>query len=126
MLSMAMVIGVIVDQPVLRSYPRGARLQFTLRRERPSGAHDNYTVVAWRGAATRLAEQISQGQTVLVVGDQAIFGWQDDKGQWHRRVELTAQIVRLVPFVVEAPVVGDGDGEERAWYGEEIVDDGDG
>lgn len=120
MIAVAMIVGIVDDDPVLRSYSSGARLQFTLRRNR-RGEEEWYTVVAWRRAATILAEQVQMGQTMLVIGDQVIQSWQDERGQWHRRVELTAQAVRLLPYAVNTS------GQPVNWsYTEEIVDETDG
>lgn len=120
MLAVALVVGVVVDEPILRSYASGARLQFTLCRDRRNG-EECYTVVAWRRAATRLAKQVQMGQTLLVLGDQVIQSWQDERGQWHRRVELTVQAVRELPCTIDVQ------GQPMGWsYTEEIVDEADG
>ena len=114
------LVGKVDDVPQIRTTSHGERLQFRLRRE-AHGRVEEYTIIAWRALAQQLVSLISSGHEVFVVGSQSLFVWRDGNGATHTRVQVTADIVRMLPDVAEH--FGRGFGSA---YGEEIIDEADG
>lgn len=94
--------GRVAVDPELLVTGRSQRAIFVVLIERPRDRADRLYVVAWDERAEEVNEKIVRGQLVDVSGSARINEWEHE-GKRHVRLEVHADIVRLVPKDVSSP-----------------------
>jgi single-strand DNA-binding protein len=96
------ITGNLTDDPEVTFTPNGAavanfRLAVTPRVKDGEGWKDGETsffrITAWRDLATHLAESLSKGDRVIVLGQLRTRSWETPEGDKRSVVEVTAEEV---------------------------------
>jgi single-strand DNA-binding protein len=117
------IVGNLTDDPELRFTPGGSavanfRLAVTPRRldggEWKDGETSFFRVVAWRALAEHVAESLTKGDRVMVIGSLRTNSWETPQGERRSVVEVQAdEVGPSLKWAVAKPAKPAG-GQEQA------------